>query len=417
MVQTLLPAFEPCHFSCNPPIFVLQKDPRDVYACYGGTIRKTGSSPKSGTLFGEDPEKETFLAIKASRIYSHHHPDEGGIHLFGRGVPIILDALHGRDYYREDLHPIISFADGKTHRRGDVIEFRTSPLADFVSADVPVGPFLPAPPEPGMTRKGSRRQVLLVKSPTLDVADYFVLQDIVYGPAASQINLPVFCGKPQVAAGGKANRVLLPPIDSPNYGVATDLIFLSPTAPDIAVSPITKGEGGKYAWAISARQPAGRNRAVVIYPRDKEMAPPTVEVLEAPGALRLTSPGRRAVDYVVAAAGATSTQARDFRFTGRCGVARLRGGRVNVSLVDGTEIRCRQIGVFGKGPAWLSQTAAGFTGGAEGPQRDVYLLLGRQWTSDLVLTLNGKRQKLNSPNGILAVALPEGRCKFTIEKP
>ncbi|KPK41377.1 MAG: hypothetical protein AMK72_15290 [Planctomycetes bacterium SM23_25] len=80
--------------------------------------------------------KETFLAIKASRIYSHHHPDEGGIHLFGRGVPIILDALHGRDYYREEWHPIITFADGKTHRRGEVVEFRTGPLADFVAADI-----------------------------------------------------------------------------------------------------------------------------------------------------------------------------------------------------------------------------------------------------------------------------------------
>ena len=132
------------------------------------------------------------LAIKASRIYSHHHPDEGGIHLFGRGVPIILDALHGRDYYREDLHPIISFADGKTHRRGDVIEFSTSPLADFVAANIPVGPFLPGPPEPGMTRNGSRREVLLVKSPALDVPDYFVLQDIVYGPAASRITTAQF---------------------------------------------------------------------------------------------------------------------------------------------------------------------------------------------------------------------------------
>ncbi|HUT59081.1 MAG TPA: hypothetical protein VNA25_14625 [Phycisphaerae bacterium] len=364
--------------------------------------------------------KETYLAIKASRIYSHHQPDEGAIHLFGRGVPIILDALHPDDpasCYREDWHPIVSFADGKTHRRGKVIEFRTSPLADFVAADIPVGPFLPGPPEPGMTRNGSRRQILLVKSPTLDVPDYFVLQDIVYGPAASQLNLPVFCGKPQVGAGGKANHVLLPPIDSPNYGVATDLIFLSPAAPDIAVSPITKGEGGEHAWAVSARQPAGRNWAVVIYPRDKEMAPPTVETLGSANAFRLTSPGKLAIDYVVAAPGPTSAQADEFRFTGQRGVARLRDGRVSTSLIDGTEIRCRQIGVFGKGPVWLTQTATGFTGGADGPRRDVYLLLGREWTSDLVLTLNGKRKKLSSPNGILAVELPAGRCEFAIEKP
>ena len=362
-------------------------------------------------------DKETFLAIKASRIYSHHHPDEGGIHLFGRGVPIILDALHGRDYYREEWHPIITFADGKTHRRGKVVEFRTSPLADFVAADIPAGPFLPGPPEPGMTRGGSRRQVLLVKSPTLDVPDYFVLQDIVYGPSPSQINLPVFCSMPQVAPGGKANRVLLPPIDSPNHSVATDLVFLYPAKPKIAVSPIAKGEGGEHAWAISARQAAGLNWAVVIYPRAKDMAPPTVEILDSAGAIRLTSPGKLAVDYVVAAAGPASVQADDFRFTGRCGVARLRNGRVAVSLVDGTEIRCREIGVFGKGPVSLTQTATGFTGSVEGPQRDIYLLLGRKWTSDLVLTVNGKRKKLNSPNGILAIELPEGRCEFTIEKP
>jgi len=65
----------------------------------------------------------------------------------------------------------------------------------------------------------------------------------------------------------------------------------------------------------------------------------------------------------------------------------------------------------------LTQTATGFTGTADGPQRDVYLLLGRDWTSDLVFTLGGKREELNSPNGILAIELPEGRCEFTIEKP
>jgi len=362
-------------------------------------------------------DKETFLAIKASRIYSHHHPDEGGIHLFGRGVPIILDALHGRDYYREEWHPIITFADGKTHRRGEVAEFWSSPLADFVAADIPVGPFLPGPPEPGMTLGGSRREVLLVKSPTLDVPDYFVLQDFIYGPAASQINLPAFCGKPQVGAGGQANRVLLPPIDSPNYGVATDLVFLAPAKPDVAVSPITKGEGGENAWAVSARQPAGKHWAVIIYPRDKGMAPPAVDVLDSANAFRLTSPGKLAVDYVVAAAGATSAQADDFRLTGRVGVARLRDGQVSTFLIDGTEIRCHEIGVFGRGPVSLTQTATGFTGAADGPQRDIYLLLGREWTSDLVLTLNGKREKRNSPNGILAVELPEGRCEFAIERP
>jgi hypothetical protein len=268
-----------------------------------------------------------------------------------------------------------------------------------------------------MTRGGSRRHVLLVKSPTLDVPDYFVLQDIVYGPAASQLNLPVFCGKPQPGTGGKANHVLLPPIDSPNHGVATDLVFLSPTEPDIAVAPIPKGEGGEHAWALSARQPAGRDWAVVIYPRDKEMPPPTIETLGSPNAFRLASPGRLAVDYVVSAAGAVSEKTDDFRFTGNCGVARLRDGRVSVSLLHGTEIRCRDIGVFGNGPVSLTQTTTGFTGTADGARRDVYLILGREWTSDLVLTLNGKREKLDSPNGILAVELPEGRCAFTIEKP
>jgi hypothetical protein len=365
-------------------------------------------------------DKETYLAIKAGRIYSHHQPDEGAIHLFGRGIPIILDALHPDDpasCYREDWHPIVSFADGKVHRRGEVTQFCTSPLADFVAADIPVGPFLPGPPEPGMTRNGSQRQVLLVKSPTLDVPDYFVLHDIVYGPAASQLNLPVFCGKPQPAAGGKPNWTLLPPIDSPNHAVATDLIFLSPTAPEIAVSPIPKGEGGEHAWAVSARQPAGRNWAVVIYPRDKEMAPPAVETLDSPNAFRLTSPGGLATDYIVAAAGPVSAEADGFRFTGQHGVARLRDGRVSVSLVDGMEIRCREIGVFGKGPVSLTQTASGFTGTADGPPRGIYLLLGREWTSDLTLTLNGQREKLNSPNGLLAIELPEGRCEFTIEKP
>ena len=88
-----------------------------------------------------------------------------------------------------------------------------------------------------------------------------------------------------------------------------------------------------------------------------------------------------------------------------------------MSLVDGTEIRCREIGVFGKGPVSLTQTKTGFTGIAEGPSRDVYLLLGQEWTSDLVLMRNGKRERRNSPNGILAMELPEGHSEFTIEKP
>jgi hypothetical protein len=61
--------------------------------------------------------------------------------------------------------------------------------------------------------------------------------------------------------------------------------------------------------------------------------------------------------------------------------------------------------------------STGFAGTADGSQREVYLLLGREWTRDLALTLNGKREKRNSPNGILAVELPEGRSEFRIEKP
>ena len=61
----------------------------------------------------------------------------------------------------------------------------------------------------------------------------------------------------------------------------------------------------------------------MIYPRDKEMPPPTVETLDSPHAFRLTSPGKLAVDYVVAAAGPTSAEADDFRFAGQCGVARV----------------------------------------------------------------------------------------------
>jgi hypothetical protein len=198
--------------------------------------------------------------------------------------------------------------------------------------------------------------------------------------------------------------------------VATELVFLSPTAPEITVAPALKGsEGGEYAWAIAACQPAGKNWAIIVYPRDKEMPPPTIETLGSPHAFRLTSPGKLSVDYVVAAPGPTSAEADDFRFAGQCGVARLREGRVSVALVNGTEVRCRQIGVFGKGPVSLAQTPTGFTGTAEGPQREVYLLLGREWTSDLVLTLNGKREKRNSPNGILAIELSEGRSEFSIE--
>jgi len=210
----------------------------------------------------------------------------------------------------------------------------------------------------------------------------------------------------------------LPPIDSPNHGVATDLVFLAPTAPELTIAPPMKGgEAGDYGWALAARQPAGKNWALVVYPRDKDMPPPIVETLDSPHAFRLTSPGKLAVDYVVAAPGPVAAQADDFRFSGAQGVARLRDGRVSTSLIDGTEIRCHEIGVFGKGPVSLVQTATGFTGTAEGAKRDVYLLLGREWTSDLVLTLNGKRETLNSPNGILAVELPEGRCEFAIERP
>lgn len=90
---------------------------------------------------------------------------------------------------------------------------------------------------------------------------------------------------------------------------------------------------------------------------------------------------------------------------------------MSVSLVNGTEVHCRDIGVFGKGPVSLTQTATGFTGTAEGPQRGIYLILGREWTSHLMLALNGKRERRDSPNSILAVELPERRSEFTIEKP
>jgi len=94
------------------------------------------------------------------------------------------------------------------------------------------------------------------------------------------------------------------------------------------------------------------------------MAPPAVEILDSHSAFRLISPGKVAVDYAVAGAGPVSARADDFRFTGQYGVGRVRDGRVSVSLIDGTEIRCREIGVFGKGPVSLEQTPTGFRGTA-----------------------------------------------------
>ena len=111
-----------------------------------------------------------------------------------------------------------------------------------------------------MTRGGSRRQVLLVKSPTLDVPDYFVLQDIIYGPAASQINLPVFSGKPQPGHGGKANWVHLPPIDSPNYtrGDRSGLPLADGAGDHGRAS--AEGQRGRRVRLGHRRAPAGRAR-------------------------------------------------------------------------------------------------------------------------------------------------------------
>ena len=69
--------------------------------------------------------------------------------------------------------------------------------------------------------------------------------------------------------------------------------------------------------------------------------------------------------------------------------------------------------------AYLDRVWDGATGAYEVTyrRREVYLLLGRDWTSDLILTLGGRREKRNSPNGILAIELPEGRSEFTIGKP
>ena len=323
-------------------------------------LHRSMTLPNVGALFRTHglTRQGSYLFLKAGREHSHHDDDEGSFHYFGRGVPLALDGLRLENGAPSAEHNTISF-EKPGQPTGNVVCFKSTPVADYVRAVMPPRGFCSDSNFPDDThRSGWERQLLLIKSDKPGGVEYLIVKDAVTGPDAGQWNLDVLSREPQVRS---KNRLWYPGHEE--FGTGMDLFLLEPFEPTIrlekgivnasVLDPEKRAQlqahYSNYAvnehWIAHVPENPGATFVAVLFPRKVSEREPVVEYLHREETIRVThaegsdliflrpSPS---VDVIIG----------DIDFQGRAGVVRKRkGGRV-VQPLDAVEMR--QI----KGPSY-----------------------------------------------------------------
>ncbi len=294
----------------------------------GAVIRSHDASGRGSCLF-----------LKAGRVHSHHDPDEGSFHYFGRGAPLALDGLPIQNGATREEHNQVSF--GKPGQPSGVVEcFRTGPAGDYIRAVIAPRAFsCDSMYVDGSHRSGWTREIVMVKAPRPGGVEYLVVKDTCTGPDPAQWNLDVLTRKPRRVA---PNRVWFP--GHPQCGMGMDLIVAEPAAPRLN---LVKGWVGKDMmtargrralpdnrvkwdvlehWLAHMRAGPGATFAAVLFPRRADEPTPAVEYLGREETFRIRHAD--GCDLVwLRPNPAVGTSLDGVAIRGRAGLARERAGR------------------------------------------------------------------------------------------
>ncbi|MDP6118978.1 MAG: heparinase II/III family protein [Planctomycetota bacterium] len=267
---------------------------------YGAVMRAEFGTPR-----------ESYLLFKSGIGGARFHNDELAFILYLRGVPVTLDGGFGWSTYKGSLHSTVTF-DGNDYfmPRGDLARFVT-----LEGADLAVGRMPPSPPH--FSRFD--RHILFVKN------DYFLIRDDIETQQATAWHLPmavkdIEIGEGQAVGRGRLGmdflvRFLLP-------GHPPELDVIGAAVPGHKTLRARRKKGGPYYAAIVPE--AGNEKWPEIDSRSDGL---------------VTVNSSKSSDWIVLNPWNIKVEHEDFRFEGRCGVARKgTDGSISLALVDGKQI-------------------------------------------------------------------------------
>ncbi len=295
-------------------------------------------------------DKETYMSFKCGNFFYHHDGDEGSFHMYGKGVPLACDGMELIGYTKPNVHNMVEIPEPEasgdawvTPRGGEIVGHLESPVVDWAA-----GFFAKE-----RTRKAEyvvsklhttdwRRDLMLIKSPDPEGAEYFVVADHMSGPDDSIWNLDVHSEEPTVEMVGGLPTVRYPGIRKPEFNVGLDVVFVTPTAPAIEKVKGTINEDylGMFPivehWFIRSPRGPNEDTLAVLYPRrPNEPEPKVTSILGGRGCIVEHGEGR---DIVIASPVPVTYNEGGVEFSGRYAVIRDRAGNRSITLLEGTRL-------------------------------------------------------------------------------
>lgn len=297
-------------------------------------------------------DKETYMSFKCGYFYFHHDQDEGSFHMYGKGVPLACDGLELIGYTKAHVHNMVEIPEpgGKPDsyrsacpRGGELIGHLESPVVDWAAGFFAKDNTRQAEYVVSQLHTTDwRRDLILIKSPDPEGAEYFVVADHLSGPDNSIWNLDVHSEEPTIETVDGMATVRFPGIRKPEYNCGLDVIFVTPTAPEIekVQGTINKNYVGMFPnvehWFIHSPRAANEDTLAVLYPRrPQQPAPRVTAILGGRGCLVEHGEGR---DVIIAAPAPVTYNEGGVEFVGRYAVIRDRGANSSITLLDGTRL-------------------------------------------------------------------------------
>jgi hypothetical protein len=295
-------------------------------------------------------DKETYMSFKAGYYYYHHDGDEGSFHMYGKGVPLACDGLELIGYTKSHVHNMVEIPEPGADtnawtypRGGEVVGHFESPVVDWAAGFFPKENTRKLEYSvPKLHTTDWRRDLMLIKSPDPEGAEYFVVADHMSGPDPSIWNLDVHSEEPAVDTTGGVNVVRFPGIRKPLFNVGLDVFFVTPPN-----SPIDKVKGTVFKdqapnfpiiehWFIHSPRQPNEDTLAILYPR--RTGQPAVKVTPIAGGRGCIVEHPEGRDMIFAAGTPFTYNENGIEFNGRYGVIRDRGASSSITLLDGARL-------------------------------------------------------------------------------
>jgi len=412
-----------------------EEGPRDSIALpgYGALLRAE-----------DEDQRETYLLLKMGDAAEHYDPDEGSIHVYAHGEPLILD--YGCMYDPSNDQPWYHNRISVDHKiepgwdRGSLTAFAASPVADYVEGEVLIEKLREQTEIPG-TQEGHQYRtepfehinpVLWRRKILFDRRNHsFLLVDELDGEQKADWSLHVLAERVSVQGDWVRFRgqrgvdldVFVPDINafrvetgSWSYGFGEskygDQVSRWKELSDLPVE--VRGER-QYFLRLFAEP--GKDFRALLLPHRAGMAPAQAEKLDAAGAVAVKNGRDRSLFFCFPRL--SSYEQDGIKFRGEAGIIVESPGSTAATIFKGKYIECPAFLLMADGMTSVQLTGESIRGTSMGPSKMVTLVLYDCAARQYSLLVGEQRRDcvcLPRPQNRLKLAfhLPEGKSSFRL---